>query len=65
MATKEFPLIPEDVKPVLKRKSQITVKHVHERREIQGTLDRMLWELKHGYDPDHWIDDGLAVTPEG
>jgi len=55
---------PEDVKPVLKPIYKISVKHVHERRKIQNFFDRILWELKHGYDPLYWLDEGLAILDE-
>ena len=55
---------PEDVKPVLKPLYKITVKHVHQRRKIQNFFDRILWEIKNGYDPLYWIDEGLAILDE-
>jgi len=52
---------PQDVKPIMKPVHKISVKHAHERRKIENYFERIMWELKQGYDSLNWIDEGFAI----
>ena len=54
----------EDCKPLVKPMYQISVEHVHERRNIKSDAMKIIWALRNGYDPLNWLDDGLAILDE-
>ena len=55
----------DDCKPLVKPMYQISVKHVHERRNVQTEGQRVIWALRNGYDPLNWLDEGLAILNKG